>query len=115
MVRNTTKYRVPNKIRKLIRDNDLGVLFVSGPVFRFFISKAGLPDNSIAMANDDEDLILLDKDQLLRYEFNQRQVNFILLHEIAHLAFGIWDSEEVTDTVASVMGDELDIPYQTLY
>ena len=67
------------------------------------------------MANDDEDLILLDKDQLLKYQFNQRQVNFILLHEIAHLVFGIWDSEDATDTIASIIGDQLNIPYEELY
>lgn len=104
---------VPNKIRNLLKQEGFALFFLTGKEFRRLCKFYHFYNKPTAFITMDSFHIFVDGEHLRKYAYTQANINFILLHEIAH---GILEmmgesNEEIdADLYAYELADELNIP-----
>lgn len=84
MLLNEVGIFVPMKIRHLLDKYELGLLYLAEDKYTFLSQIWGTHYKSYATAMVGDNIILLNTDRIKRDKLLQPDVNYILLHEVAH-------------------------------
>jgi len=84
MILNKTHLYIPTKIKKLLNKYWLVAIFLSDENYTFVEEVCGCKMNSLAMAFSKLHLIVVNETKIRNLGLSQEELNYILLHEIAH-------------------------------
>lgn len=82
---------VPNKIRKLYSNAGLFIFFLSTRKFKVVIRKYGFSPDTLGCVFTETGITLFDGEKLKKLDFSQKQINYFLLHELAHYVLNSGD------------------------
>jgi hypothetical protein len=88
---------VPHKIRRLLNVYRIGALFLNARKFRFLRKEWGFGSNAMAIALLDCNMIVVDDQRITEKGHSQEEINYILLHEIAHVGENHLGEQEAHD------------------
>lgn len=90
MILTRTTTEVPEKIKHLLKKYKLGVVFLTDKAFSYMLECWGIHPDTIGTALMYSNTIFINTGRMRKEGYSQVELNYILLHEIAHVGRSYW-------------------------